>query len=376
MIIGGHLTPALALLDHFLNNGIDNILWVGVKHVQKGSDAISFEYTEVNKRGVIFIELKAGKLWRKWTIKTVLHAIVDLIRIPLGFLNSFLILLKYRPNIVIGFGGYLQFPVLFLSKFLRIKTAIHEQTITAGSSNLACKRCADIIFVSWPETLELFPKGKTILVGNPIREFLFDIEPRKVFDNNKPVILVTGGNQGANTINWRLLEFLPDLLLKCNVIHQIGNSTTTNDYDKALKLYESIDEKLRSSYKFFTGDFTSNFAFYLKSADLIVSRSGANTITEILVLGKRAILIPIPWSSYEEQQKNAEMVERTGLGYVLKQYDAMPSSELQNAILLGLKACENNTDFKGRDIEIAVKEARALINKDACKSITEKLFSL
>lgn len=377
MLIGGHLTPALAVAQYLIKTGVNDLVWVGTKYVQKGSSTVSFEYKEVTGLGIPFIELQAGKIWRKWTLKTLLNGIISLLKIPLGFFHALSIILRYQPDIVMGFGGYLQPPLLLFAKLLNKRTAIHEQTITAGTSNLACIRCSDIIFVSWPETLKLFPQSKSILTGNPVREFLINKNDKfKIFDNDKPILLVTGGNQGANTINWRLLEFLPKLLEECNVIHQVGNSTTTNDYEKAQDFYETLPLQLKHSYKFFSGDFSSDFAIYLNIADLLVCRAGANTVTEILTLGKRAILIPIPWSSQEEQLRNAEMVERTGLGYILKQYDAMPSSELYDAIKLGLLCSRDKKDFKERDINIAIKEASILIKRDASKIIVEKLLNL
>jgi UDP-N-acetylglucosamine--N-acetylmuramyl-(pentapeptide) pyrophosphoryl-undecaprenol N-acetylglucosamine transferase len=377
MLIGGHLTPALALAQYMLQQGITNLLWVGTAHVETGSKALSFEYEEVKKLGIPFIEYRTGKLWRKWTLATFLQALYQLILIPIGFFDGLFILLKYRPDLVFGFGGYLQIPLLFWARLLRVKTAIHEQTMTAGTANLTSARFADKIFISWEMTKTLFPNKEPILSGNPIRSFLLEpIKNKQLFQNNKPIILVTGGNQGANTINWRLLEFLPEILKKANIIHQIGNSLTTNDYEKAKTLAAKLPEDLAKSYLFFSGDFSADFALYMQQADLILCRAGANTVTEILALGKRAILIPIPWSSQQEQLHNAELVARTGLGYILKQYDAMPSSEIAQALELGLVRIGNNEDFKGRDINLAQKEAKKLVELNSCEIIVKELFLL
>lgn len=374
MLIGGHLTPALALAQYFQEKGIENLVWVGTRFVQTGANNNSFEYDEVRKLNIPFIELKTGKLWRKWTFKTLLKAIYNLLLIPWGSLHSLFILLRYNPKLIIGFGGYLQVHLMYWGKLLGKSCVIHEQTTVAGTSNKAVKDLVDRIFISWPETAKYFPESKTLLSGNPIRSFLLEeVNDPRLFNNDKPTILVTGGNQGSNTINWRLLKFLPELLKEANVIHQVGNSTVTNDLNQAKEFAQSLEPDLRSSYIFFSGNFSEDFARYMRASDLFVCRAGANTVTEILALNKRAILIPIPWSSEQEQQKNAQLVAKIGLGYILKQYDAMPPQELHNAIRLGLERVKSNKDFLGRNFNEAIDASKKLVKINACEIITKEL---
>jgi UDP-N-acetylglucosamine--N-acetylmuramyl-(pentapeptide) pyrophosphoryl-undecaprenol N-acetylglucosamine transferase len=377
-IIGGHLTPALALVEYMREQGIVNIIWVGARYVQTGSKVESFEYSEVTKQNIPFVEFGTGKLWRKWTYKTMLYGLYNLLMIPLGFLSGLILLLRERPKLIIGFGGYIQVPLLFWAKFLKIPSAIHEQTVTIGTANKRSIPLVDKIFVSWKDSLKNFPAEKTILSGNPIRKLILDplVLDYKIFNNNKPIILVTGGNQGSNTINWRLLTFLPDLLVKANVIHQVGNSEVTGDLEKAQDIAINLPDDLRHSYKYFSGDFSSEFTKYLKTADLIVCRAGANTVSEILALEKLAILIPIPWSSQEEQLKNAELVAKTGLGYIIKQYDAMPPSELFQAIDFALGQIEKGLDFLGRDIKEAKKSTKETLILNASEIIVNTLFEI
>jgi UDP-N-acetylglucosamine--N-acetylmuramyl-(pentapeptide) pyrophosphoryl-undecaprenol N-acetylglucosamine transferase len=377
MLIGGHLTPALALAQYFKEHGMNNLVWVGTRFVQTGAVNNSFEYDEVIKLNIPFIELKTGKLWRKWTLTTFFKALYNLLLIPWGSLHSLYVLLRYNPKLIIGFGGYLQVHMIYWGKLLGKYCVIHEQTTVAGSSNLAVKDMVDKIFISWPETMQYFPKSKTILSGNPIRSFLLEpTQEQPLFDNDKPTILVTGGNQGSNTINWRLLKFLPELLREANVIHQVGNSSITNDLQKARDFATALNPDQRSSYIFFSGNFSKEFARYMRSSQLLVCRAGANTVTEILALNKRAVMIPIPWSSQQEQQKNAQLVARTGLGYILKQYDAMPPEELFNAIKLGLERIRQDKDFLGREFSEAQKSASKLFNSNACEIITRELVKI
>lgn len=134
MLIGGHLTPALALAQYFQEKGIENLVWVGTRFVQTGANNNSFEYDEVRKLNIPFIELKTGKLWRKWTFKTLLKAIYNLLLIPWGSLHSLFILLRYNPKLIIGFGGYLQVHLMYWGKLLGKSCVIHEQTTVAGTS--------------------------------------------------------------------------------------------------------------------------------------------------------------------------------------------------------------------------------------------------
>ena len=295
--------------------------------------------------------------------------------IPWGFIKAFFVLLKHRPKLVIGFGGYLQLPIIFWARIIGIYSVVHEQTSVIGTANRYAGKFANRVFISWSNTSSVFENDKVVLCGNLLRKGFFEKgnSPEKIFDNLKPIVLITGGNQGANTINKRVFPILPTLLSSVNIVHQVGNSSITNDLKSAENAFNSLPPELKKSYKFFAEDFV-NFNVYMSSADLIVSRSGANTISEILALGKLAVLIPIPWSSQAEQQKNAEIVASTGLGYILKQYDEMPPQELYNAIVLGLQKFSNNEDFLGQNIEIAKEKAKSLVSKDSAKVMIQNIF--
>ena len=377
MIIGGHLTPALALVQELKANQINNLIWIGTKHSQTNSTNLSAEYLEVEKLGIPFYEFRTGKLWRKWTLRTIHLGIFQLLLIPWGFIKAFFILLRLKPVLVVGLGGYLQLPLIFWARILGIYSIIHEQTSVIGTANSYSGKFANRIFLSWPDTVHNFQKDKVMVVGNLLRKEFFENLglSKSIFNNSKPLVLVTGGNQGANTINKRLFAFLPEILTKVNIIHQVGNSSVTNDLEIAKSTFANLPEELKNSYRFFASDF-QNFNEYMKMANVIVSRSGANTVTEILALGKLVVLIPIPWSSQMEQQKNAEIVAKTGLGYILKQYDEMPPEELHNAINLALDKYLAKKDFLNRDIAVSTNEASQLVNPNATRLIVENVFRL
>lgn len=211
-IIGGHLTPALTLLDFLQSKGFTDISWVGAKHIQTFSKLHSAEYKEITKRGIKFYNLHAGKIWRKWTRYTFFKALFNTILIPVGIIQAFFIILFNKPALIISFGGYLALPVVIAGWIFELKCITHEQTIVAGISNRLIAKLSDVIMVSWESSMKYYPEEKVILTGNPIRNEVLNVTTSKYnLDKNLPTIYFTGGNQGSNTINWRLLDVLSSL---------------------------------------------------------------------------------------------------------------------------------------------------------------------
>lgn len=376
-IIGGHLTPALAVLNELKSQGFEDIIWIGTKYSQTRNNNVSLEYQIVQKTDTPFITLKAGKLWRKFTLKTLIPAVQNIILIPYGFIKSFLILIKLKPSVVVSFGGHLALPIVFVAKLIGIKSITHEQTVVLGLTNKIISKFADIVCVSWENSLKFFPKEKTIFTGLPIREEIFPKTLEiKYFKNDLPILLVMGGNQGSNTINWRLSKVLPDLLKKTNIIHLTGNSSLTHDYRKAIESKSRLDSDLASRYIVKENAYFEEYANYLNSSNIVLSRAGANAVSELLLHGKLSVLIPIPWASNEEQLKNAQMLEETGLGLVLNQYDEMPPIEIYNAINTVLKAFLKGEDLKGNKLTIAKEKAKSYVKLDASKNIVEQIINL
>lgn len=376
-IIGGHLTPALAVLNELKAQGFDDIIWIGTKYAQTRNKNVSLEYQIVQKTNTPFITLKAGKLWRKYTLRTIIPALQNLILIPYGFIKSFQILSKQRPAVVVSFGGHLALPMVFMAKLIGIKSITHEQTVVLGLTNKIISKFADTVCVSWENSLKFFPEEKTVYTGLPIREELFPkAHEIKYFKNNLPVLLVMGGNQGSNTINWRLTKILPDLLKTTNIIHLTGNSTLTHDYRKAIESKSLLDSDQASRYVVKENAYFEEYANYLNSADIVLSRAGANAVSELLLHGKLSVLIPIPWASNNEQLKNAKMLEETGLGLVVEQYDEMPPIEIFNALNKVLNAYKKDKDLKGNSLNVAREKARNHIKLDATKNIVEEIKKL
>ncbi len=376
MIIGGHLTPALAVLEELKARGYDNFVWVGRKYSQEGDKRKSSEYKLIKELGVRFYDLNGGRLQRKWTLKTFVVGVKELGLVPLGLFRASSIIKKENPDLIMSFGGYLAVPVVMWGKLMGKKVITHEQTVVSGLANRMIGKYADKVLISWDESARFFPKNKTVKTGNPIRREIFEVSTNDFnFENELPVTYVTGGSQGSNTINWRLLEILPRLLKSTNIIHQTGSSTVTKDYEKALKTKKRLPGKLKDRYIIKEHIYGKQIGEVFDKSALVVSRAGANTVTELLALAQPAILVPIPWSSQSEQTKNAVMLEKLGIATVLDQITLTPDI-LYEAIKSAINNYTVNLAPNGESLDTVKARAQGKVNPDAAKSIVDEIEKL
>lgn len=403
LLIGGHSTPAFAVLDELINRHYKYFTWVGEKHNQKGNRNTSAEYKTVTEKYKIrFINLKSGKLVRKWTRQTWVNGLMQIIYLVWGFIKSLYILVLIRPNIIISFGGFVAVPIVIISRLLFWQTKIvtHEQTIVTGLANKIISKFAHKIFISWHESAKFFPKNKTIWTGNPIREQILIPVKNKII-SDKPIIFVTAGNQGSMEINKRIFEAVPELIKKYHIIHQTGNSTVTKDFEKAAVLKQSLKQN-SDNYTFKDFFAVEEMSRVLQSANLVISRGGANTILELLALGKPTIIIPIPWVSHDEQTKNAKVLEKFGIGKIIKQDDSFTSKLLIETIEFCMRRIENdvsfniensvqgttqktqdyptdvinNTNFNSNSLSQSIEHAKTSVKLGAAKAIVDELEKL
>jgi len=382
VVTGGHLTPAMAVIQELISRfGKEaEIIYIGRKYTFEGSSTIATEYEIIPTLNVKYLVLNAGRLQRKITR----HTPVGLLKIPFGFIQSLHYLLKYKPQVVLSFGGYLSLPVVINAWILRIPILIHEQTVVLGLANRVGAFFASRICLSWRSSQKYFPKGKTVITGNPIRQAIFqkfDSLSQKDKENRlglflskiKPeekLIYITGGNQGSQVVNQALLRILPKLLLKYYVIHQTGSL----DFNSIREEVEKMEKKLRERYYFASWFCDSEHGWNLNRADLIISRSGANTTAELLALKKIAVLIPLPWAGGNEQFKNAEILVKYGLGKIF------PQSELERDRLYGViqKMMERITggDFKIAEIENRLKREGGNLPFNGAKKLVDEILDL
>lgn len=370
VLIGGHLAPALSVLEALPKN--TEVLFIGRKYALEGDNALSLEYKTITSLKVPFIGLNTGRLQRKLTKYTFF----SLLKLPIGIIKSFLILIDFRPDVVVGFGGYVSIPVAFCSFMLRIPIVIHEQTMGVGLANRVVSKFAKKICISWDSSRKYFAKNKVVLTGNPIRKFpIFDAQ-FSLFNNKLPTIYITGGSSGSHFINVLVEGIIAELLRKYNIIHQSGDAQEYHDFDRLRQLKESLPEKLRENYILEKFMDPSRIGDLLTSSSLIISRSGINTVTELIYFEKPAILIPLPFAQSGEQLKNAKFLREIGLGIVLPQLGLN-----QKKLLQKIKQMFNNiNNYKINKEKLGVlpgkKAAQNIISviNYVYKSKTQKTF--
>lgn len=326
VITGGHFTPALAVIEELKSRGGWEIYYFSRKYAFEGKKILAEEFLEIPKTGADYISITAGRLQRKFTRYTLL----SLLRIPLGFLQSFYHLWRIKPAVVLSFGSYTSTPVVIAGWLLRIPVISHEQTISEGLANKINAFFSQKIAVSFSSSLEIFPPKKAVLTGNPLRKAVFNPQKtpqaREVLlrlrKTGLPLIYITGGNLGSRTINQTVGEILPKILKKFVVVHQCGLA----DLELVEKAAENLPEQLKERYFFKSFWPAEEIGWLFKEADLVITRAGANITYELGALRKSAILIPLPFAQKNEQLENARQLVACGLGLILAQKELTPQN--------------------------------------------------
>jgi UDP-N-acetylglucosamine--N-acetylmuramyl-(pentapeptide) pyrophosphoryl-undecaprenol N-acetylglucosamine transferase len=326
LITGGHATPAIACIEELKSRGYSNFIYIGQKKSILFDKNTSSEYKLVTEKlNLPFKSILAGKL----SLLPNFSSFIWFLRIPIGFIQAFWWLLISKPSLVLTFGSHVALPIVFWAYILRIPIVAHEQTLILGRANRFIQKLATKVCLSWPSKeeitnyeLRMKNEGKYVLTGNPVRKEILEANKELFEFGNKKreTIFITGGNQGAHIINEFIFGNLAKLLTKFNIIHQTGSNSLFNDFDKANSLAEKFNQNnicyIPKNYVF-----AEEMASAYKQSAVLISRAGANTITECLVLKKKAILIPLPNSSGNEQYLNGKMLESLGLGLVIEQKD-------------------------------------------------------
>jgi len=320
---GGHHNSSIPLAKKFKNDGC-NIVYVGHKVTQKRNRELSSEYKEVTALGFSFINFVSPKFYKNNNPLKYLYLFGSLTW-------SFLILIKYRPCILVSFGGYLALPVAFCGFLNNIPVYSHEQTISPGIANKIIGMFAKKIFLSFPESNKNWKKNKVIIIGNPIRKQIFQHHNLNWLPEDKrKIIYVTGGSLGAHSINLHIGQIINRLTEKYTVVHQTGDTKEYNDYITMNNLRLQLPLSQQKHYiikRHIGGDEIGSVYWY---CSLIVGRAGANTISELIVLKKPAILIPLPWSAGQEQLKQAKYLNNNKVVEIFDQNET--STRLLNLI--------------------------------------------
>ena len=302
----GHVTPNIALVPKLKDAGFE-IKYIGSK---KG-----MEKQLVEDAGLDYAGISSGKLRRYFSLQNF----IDPFKIVKGYFQAKRIIKKYKPDVVFSKGGFVTVPVVYAAARYNIPVVCHESDITPGLANRLSLKKTTVVCYSFPETAKhLGSKAK--FTGSPIRAELFEGNPEVAkkmcgFEDDKPIIMVTGGSLGAENVNKLVREALSTLLEQFNVAHLCG----VGKVDESLS-----DTKGYAQFEYIKDEMKDFFAM----ADLIISRAGANSIFEIVALAKPNILIPLSANaSRGDQLLNSKSFEKQGFSAVLEE-DGAKSSDL------------------------------------------------
>lgn len=258
-------------------------------------------------------------------------------------------------------------PVVLAAALLKIPIMVHESDIEMGMTNKMASRFAMCIATGFPVENYKIPDKELVYTGIPIEREFFDISPRTEdfdffgFDKRKPVLLVTGGIQGAHAINMAIKEKLSELLDHWQIIHLCGEK----DFDELTKMRSKLEEK-KEKYAIFASLGNERISG-MRIADLVISRASATTLAELSGMGKATILIPLPTAAADHQNKNAEVFETAGAALVLNEKELTPQGLYDTIESLG--------EDRSRLMSM-VNALRQFSKPEAGKLVVEKLLQL
>ncbi len=308
---GGHLYPGIALARELLREGGNEVLFVGTRQ--------GIEAKVLPKEGLPVRFISVGKLKGM----RLLAAAKTVAALPRGIVQSMRLLREERPDAVVGVGGYSSGPVGLAAWMQRIPVVIVEPNSYAGLANRVIGKIADKVVLCFPGTdrHHFFPKRKTVQVGPLVRQGIESGDRARALrdyelDANKFTLFVMGGSGGAHAINMAMKQAAPALkdLRKLQVLHQTGEK----DADEVRAGYREAG--IKATVLPYIYDMAGAYA----AADLVIARSGATTIAELAVCGKRAVLIPFPFAADNHQEHNARTLAQRGGAEVIIQKELTP----------------------------------------------------
>ncbi|WP_105618515.1 undecaprenyldiphospho-muramoylpentapeptide beta-N-acetylglucosaminyltransferase [Vallitalea okinawensis] len=318
----GHVTPNIALLPYLKKRGYD-IHYIGTYE--------GIERKLIEEQGITYHGISSGKLRRYFDVKNF----TDPFKVLKGLGQSIKLVSQIKPDVIFSKGGFVTVPVIMAGKMKGIPTIIHESDMTPGLANKIAIPFSNKVCTTFPETMKHLPSDKAVLTGTPIREEIFKGSKEKGanitgFNTNKPVLMLVGGSLGSVKLNTLLRANLDELLKTFQIIHLCGKGNVES----------SIQKEGYIQYDYVKDELTHLFAL----SDLIISRAGANSISEIIALKKPNILIPLSANaSRGDQILNARSFNKQGFSYVLDE-DTATKDDFLKAI---------DTVFKNRNQYVA-----------------------
>ncbi len=308
---GGHLFPGIAVAEEFLSRDPANeVLFVGSER--------GIEAKTIPQLGYRLELISAAGIRGKGSLAKLKGSFMMLY----GYAQSRKILKEFKPDLVLGVGGYASLPMVLAAKGMNIPRYIHEQNALPGMSNKVLSRVANKVFISIEESALFFPKGTTLLTGNPLRRQILEklgargqgpeagteevSGPRTLAPGPCFRLFIFGGSQGAHALNLAIPKAIAQLDLITRKQLKITHQTGEKDLQEVTAAYRSI------GCEAITRSFIDDMATEYSKADLIICRAGATTIAEITALGKACLFVPFPHATDDHQRKNAEALLKQG----------------------------------------------------------------
>lgn len=303
---GGHIYPALAIINKFKEKERNlEVLYIGTHN--------RMEKELIPKRNIPYEEIEIYGFSKD----NIAQDVKNIFLIKKAKKKCLAIMKEFKPDIVLGIGGYVTYPVISAAHKLGIKTFIHEQNSIPGKSNLSLQKKADLIGVSFKDTISKFnkTKGEVFYSGNPCGENALSLPPMDKtslgLSKDKKLVVIVAGSLGSATVNQKMTDFLK---LAAKADYEILYITGKSLYDDFIK-----DQKFASNIKVIP--YLDNLPALLKNTDIIVTRAGASTMSEILSLTLPAIFIPSPFVANNHQYFNALEIKNNGAGEIIEEKD-------------------------------------------------------
>lgn len=300
---GGHIYPGIAVAKEILRRDEKSqIRFVGTARGLENRlvPQAGFELSIIDSAGLKSVGTAAR--------------LRGLAKLPRSFAEARRIIREFRPDIVIGAGGYVSGPVLLMAALMKLPTIVFESNALPGWTNRKLARFVDKAAVSFEASLPFF-SGKGVVIGNPVRREFFEI-PVRQRDPSQFSILIFGGSQGAHAINEAMVAALPEMEGQRKVL-RITHQTGEADFEQVRNAYLDAGWGEQAEVKRYIDDMVKSFA----AADLVICRAGATTTAELIAAGKAAIMIPFPLAADDHQRKNAEALEANGAARMILQKD-------------------------------------------------------
>jgi UDP-N-acetylglucosamine--N-acetylmuramyl-(pentapeptide) pyrophosphoryl-undecaprenol N-acetylglucosamine transferase len=316
---GGHFYPLIAIAEKLNElSAKQNIIDLKLYYM---SDA-PYDKRMLFENRITYVQIPSGKMRTYSSIRNFFDMFSTAIGAFFGLISMFFIF----PDVVISKGGYAAFPAVFAARLLRIPVIVHESDSVPGRLNLWTSKFAKKVAISWPEAVEKLPRDKTALTGQPIRKDILHGNPEGSHDffklvANVPVIYIVGGSSGAEKINNTIIEALPELLTRYQIIHQTGQKNLNEVVASANLVLEKSPDKARYIPLAYLNNLATRMA--AGAATIVISRAGSS-IFEIASWGVPSIIIPITNSNGDHQRKNAYSYARAGACEVIEENNLSP----------------------------------------------------